>query len=144
MLNGPSFQTPVQREIADAVSTSGMISAGIESRMENTGGPIAHEVSAILGSVAKARQIPIYMGHEPGGNYLERAHMLPGHAPSPMMERLSSSPSAIRYTSKEGIGMAPADLSMLANSYSNPTQPLNSNMFDYKPGGCSGGYCGQG
>lgn len=140
MLNGPSFRTPVQREISDAVNTAG-IGTGTAMRMQNSDGLIAHEVSAVLAIVARDKQIPLYLGHEPGGNYLSRVHHLPEHYPIGV-NQLRTGPETIRYTPKGGVGMTPADLRMLASSYQDRTAPSNPNMFDYKPGGCSGGYCG--
>ncbi len=139
MLNGPS-RTPVQREIAEAISGPA-ITMGIEGRLENTGGAIGHEVSAVLAKVAGDKQIRLYLGHEPDGNYLTRVHQLPGfHTPG--IGQLMTGPEALRYTPRDGISIAPADLRMLADSYQHGRNP---NMFDYKPpGGCSSGYRGQG
>ena len=145
MLNGPSSRIPVQREIADAVrNTAEMIGAGIGGRMETAGGPIAHEVTAALANVAKARELPMYLGHEPNGNYLNRAHLLSGHHLT--IGNLTPGQEAVRYTPKEGVSMAPADLGLLARSLYQDQEPANTpsdpKMFQYRLDRCSGGNCG--
>ena len=61
-----------QREISDAVASAVNISVDIKGRTP-INGPI-HEFAAALAKVARDRQIPMYLGHEPNGNYLNPAH----------------------------------------------------------------------
>ena len=69
-----------------------------------------------------------------------------GQTPHPGITNLLSD-NPIRYSPNETIGLAPSDLRMLANTlYQNEgqvsSQALDAKIFQYQPGGCSGGYCG--
>ena len=118
MINGPSFRTPVEREIAEAVNSSA-ISAGIESKM---GGFIAHDISPalateLLATVARDKKIKLYLGH---GNYIINHDLLDQH-PTTVGDSING-PEAIGYNPKGGAGRAPRV---------------------YRPGGCADDYCGQ-
>ena len=129
--------------ISDAVNIAGIAAATLDR------GDTAHEVAIGLEVVAKQKEPGKYIGQSPNADYLDRVpHMNLGQTPSPRMERLANSSDAIRYTQNNRLGMVPADISMLAgsmyqNNNSASSQPLDSKMFQYQPGGCAG-YCGQG
>lgn len=109
-----------------------------------------HEVAAIMKLVANQKVPRIYLGKSPDADYLHRApHMPMGQTPNSRIERIVNNQDAIRYTPNEDVRMGPSYPIILAGSTYQNTSPINyssleSSIFQYKPGGCSGGYCGQG
>ncbi len=109
-----------------------------------------HEIAAIMKLVADQKVPRIYLGKSPDADYLNRApRMQGGQTPNSRIERLVNSLDTIRYTPNEEGRMASSYPIISTGSTYQNTSPINyssleSSIFQYKPGGCSGGYCGQG